>query len=476
MGHEHHFLSRLDRVSLPHVERALSLYRDHQLVRFLLGHVPLPEGAERVAISLADPVRGPFLIVTRTGRFVTCLGEGMKPGRLPIVTRERLDGITAKHGVLRAGFEASQSLGGMKKMMQRLYEAGDALSREEIAAMSDVAPLLRRELFGFIADAAKALADARHRIYDLLGRTDKPKPLWHGMLEAYYKTFWCALHMEVLLSAHGRELFDMVSDGARRELRTGLTGPFFEHDTDAHVVRAVWSVGKLGRSFLPNYKDAWGEVHTLSEVVEMALSLAQIGLRHVHARGEVRKVITTLPPRFGRAEDAHPGTRRAAQGLASVAEQVFTEPEVVTARLRDAGARYAVWLGQTHLPLGHPHRYAQPEEVPADLALPLSVSRDVSFLDDRQTVGVLFYAMPWMARARAEDLYLPRSYVEALFAAPWEPEHTLRMFRSAAKLRRVARADQQAEGPSRSGPCSCGSGKKYKRCCGAGWRSAAATS
>jgi uncharacterized protein YchJ len=30
MGHDHHFLSRLDRVSLPHVELALSLYRDDQ--------------------------------------------------------------------------------------------------------------------------------------------------------------------------------------------------------------------------------------------------------------------------------------------------------------------------------------------------------------------------------------------------------------------------------------------------------------
>ena len=49
-GHQHHFLSRL---ALPHVELALHLYRDHELVRFLLGRASLPDGAERLAISLA---------------------------------------------------------------------------------------------------------------------------------------------------------------------------------------------------------------------------------------------------------------------------------------------------------------------------------------------------------------------------------------------------------------------------------------
>ena len=57
MGHQHHFLSRLDRVDMPQVELALGLYRDHELVRFLLGRLTLPEGAERVAISLRSVKR-----------------------------------------------------------------------------------------------------------------------------------------------------------------------------------------------------------------------------------------------------------------------------------------------------------------------------------------------------------------------------------------------------------------------------------
>jgi len=34
--HAHHFLSRLDRVSLPHVELALGLYRDDDMLRYIL--------------------------------------------------------------------------------------------------------------------------------------------------------------------------------------------------------------------------------------------------------------------------------------------------------------------------------------------------------------------------------------------------------------------------------------------------------
>ena len=45
-----------------------------KLLRFVLSAVTLPEAADRVAVSLDDPVQGPFLVVTRTGDFVTCLG------------------------------------------------------------------------------------------------------------------------------------------------------------------------------------------------------------------------------------------------------------------------------------------------------------------------------------------------------------------------------------------------------------------
>ncbi|GEM_PF-6232907 len=38
-----------------------------------------------------------------------------------------------------------------------------------------------------------------------------------------------------------------------------------------------------------------------------------------------------------------------------------------------------------------------------------------------------------------------------------------------ARLKPAARPLAPGEEPSRNAPCPCGSGKKYKRCCGAGW-------
>ncbi|XXU00164.1 hypothetical protein WMF20_10595 [Sorangium sp. So ce834] len=162
MGHQHHFLSRLDRVSLPHVELALTLYRDHGLVQYLLRCARLPDGAERVAISLDDPARGPFLVVTREGRFVTCLGAGMRAGDLPVITRGQLDGLTEKVADLRARMAAARELAGPKghtaQLVDRIFHAGPDLSREEFVGISAFRPL-----FGLASSSASSMPAGRRR-------------------------------------------------------------------------------------------------------------------------------------------------------------------------------------------------------------------------------------------------------------------------------------------------------------------------
>src|SRR5688500_8891497 len=74
--HAEHFLSRLDRLNTREVDLALGLYRDPDLLRGASAGV-VAGAAERVAVSLGDSRRGPFIVVTRAGHFVTCLAEGM---------------------------------------------------------------------------------------------------------------------------------------------------------------------------------------------------------------------------------------------------------------------------------------------------------------------------------------------------------------------------------------------------------------
>lgn len=128
-GHATHSLRRRDRASDTHVERALTLHRDPELLRETLSRAKIPKGAERVAISLAvrDAPRslgiapGPYVVVTREGRFVTCLGEDMTPSGLFVVDRERMDVAIASVERMRERVAAAERLEADERIGQRLY-------------------------------------------------------------------------------------------------------------------------------------------------------------------------------------------------------------------------------------------------------------------------------------------------------------------------------------------------------------------
>lgn len=468
MAHQHHFLSRLDRVSLPHVELALGLYRDHHLVRYLLGCLSIPEAAERVAISLEHPERGPFLIVTRDGRFVTCLGEGMRPGRLPIVTRERLDGVSAKLDDFRARTAAREAIEGRggrsRDLLVTLYHAGDTPSREEIFAASSLAPLLCPDMLRLIAEASGALDEAGEHILGVLRRTSKPGPHWHARLEGYYKTYWLVVHLTAIVATEAREVFEGMPDEERRRLGTVVSRRAFEHAHVAPAARAIWAVGKIGRCLLPSYKAAYAESWAVMELLEATLCLSAIGHRHARHRAEVRKALAVVPAELT-LERAGPRLHEFAKRMSEMCQFTFNRPEEAQRHNLAWGAMLGV-APAARFPPGHPHRYERREDVPEALALSLVVNTRHRFLDDMKQVMPLFFALPWLARAKLEDLYLPHDFIAPL-RAPWEPRLTLDLFRETADLRKKI-AQARPEGPSRNGPCPCGSGKKYKRCCAEG--------
>jgi hypothetical protein len=142
--HDEHFLERLDRVSdsYDELELALGLYRDHELVRFVLDHVRLPEGAERVAFALTPDQAGPHIIVARDGGFVTCLGAGMKVGQHPVVSRAHLDALAAKHERVRAGLALARKRGtDSTALLKKMTLVGPAFPREDfLAAEAAVGP------------------------------------------------------------------------------------------------------------------------------------------------------------------------------------------------------------------------------------------------------------------------------------------------------------------------------------------------
>jgi hypothetical protein len=469
MGHQHHFLSRLDRVSLPHVELALSLYRDPDLVRFVIANVRLPDAAERVAVSLEHPERGPFLVVTRDGRFVTCLGEGMSPGELPIITRGQLDGITAKSSDIRGRMEGYQKLaaqaGGFGQLARRLYNAADELSREELVALSALQPLYPFAIFKHYVGLAAELTSARDLLVKQLRKSDNLKPRFREMLRDYWNTAWMLGHMAVLAAMDGRSVIDALPEPVKDALfASSYSWPAVRQGVVALAVRGVWGAARIGKALLPTYKRLYAGAASKLTVLDHGMSLAAIGLRHTRLGAEVQKAIAAGPA-VDRTTPQGTFVGAVADVLRRSTEDIVASPEEYTEIQRAHGAHCAVLLTRD-VPKDSRFRFERPEDVPEDLAMTLAVNVGWSFLDDATALAHMIACLPWIARAAPESLYLPGDFVRAIHV-PWRQELALGMLRSYRDQYGKPGAPRRPEGPARKGPCPCGSGKKYKRCCGA---------
>jgi hypothetical protein len=473
MSHAHHFLSRLDRVSAPQVELALSLYNDTGLLRYVLSNARLPEGAPRAAISLDHPERGPFLVVTREGRFVTCLGEGMTSGDLPVVTRGQLDGIAAKAGDLRVRFEACQKLvgpaGGMSKLLRRIYDAGDELSREEFIAVSALHPLYTLKLANSLYGAGEHLREAREALLPHLRRSDRLKPELHRIARAYWDTFWALGNFSVIMTMSGPDIFERLPPEVGASMSEGsISWAAVRQGVLSLALKGVWGAARLGKVLLPTYKRLFHESASELTVLDSGMALVALGTRHARLHAEVRKVLSGGPdidPTQGFGPMAH----AIANALTVHYDAAAESPDGMTEIHRHMGANVALRIAQD-LPRGAAFRFERAEDVPADLAMTLAVNVALPFIghaDKTKALFPLFAMLPWVARAAPEDLYLPREYIRATHS-PWTPENTFRLLRQHRDHYKPAPPPpRSARAPTRNGPCSCGSEKKYKRCCGA---------
>lgn len=467
MPHQHHFLSRLDRISLPHVELALMLYRDPALVRWVLHEARLPEQAERAALSLADPVKGPFLVVTREGVFVTCLGEGMSVGNLPVIPRGQLDGLLSKGSDLRARAEVlaavSGKLGGGTSIFRRLNEAADDVSREEMIAASALQPLYAFELFRLLTSAITDLEDARDILLPLLRRARKLNRGYDAALRAYWQTAWMVGHLTVLCGMSGPKLIEEMPEALRAQvLDVSLSWGAVRQGVVGLVLRGAWAAARVGKALLPAYKRRLPMAASVLTCLDALVPLCAMAIRHGRLRAEIEKALASAATVLQEATAlAFPAA--AVKAGSALLTLVAEQPDIVEQIHLGLGADIAVAMAR-HLPRGSPFAFERPEDVPRDLAFTLPASLPSSLLGQHVHFQPLIWMLPWVARASAEDLYLPRDYIQAM-RAPWVPEHTYQLLRPLAEMYRP-RAPQ-AEGPARKGPCPCGSGKKYKRCCGA---------
>jgi hypothetical protein len=463
VAHAHHFLERLDRVTREQTEFALGLYRDHEAVRYVLDHVNLPAAAERVAIAIDDAREGPFVIVTREGRFVTCLGKGMHQDH-PVVPRGQVDGLLAKVADQRARRELAQRElrpdEDEDDIFQRVLVRGSRLAREDFIAVSAFEPMLGLSSWQLMTELSIDAAKMRLALVREASRTTVIKDKTARALEGMHRLEWAVAHLMLLSCLGERRTLDLVLKVSNASIQT----PTFYCATQSGLpffLRSTWAAARLGRSALPRYKQVLAQTDGWEQLLDAGLGLGAIALRHAGSAAEIRRFLLSY-------EEPPPGKTDMEAARGWVARAVARAIDGAEEREQGAlkiGREYCVAAGQS-LPEGHALRFASTDDVPEALARTAALAFDADTWDPTLR-DLIFVMLPVSARASAEDFYFPREVVRAWFG-PWQPEETLE------RVTRITRASpprqpvRAAPTPGRNDPCTCGSGKKWKKCHGAG--------
>jgi hypothetical protein len=466
MGHAIHFLERLERLSMPQADFALALYRDSDLVRHILGQLGLPDGAERVALAVEKGPDTPYIIVARDGGFVTCLGKGMSVGEAVVVTRERLDRLCAERVEFRHALERVRNDTGIaRQLFVRMYRRGPGLSREDFHTLRHLYPLYTQKLFAVTTELADWLQDFRDKYRR--GRYRRKNTAAVESLEMYWESSWAMGHLVALLGTKLREfLVEVAGKGRGEELSSFTISWLTAYAGSTPVaVRGAWAASRAGHDMLPGYKKQFEQSSDFPLLMDSLVVLTAIGLRHRKLRAEVRKILARRRNPIFAPDSSHRESLRM-QKLLSLYERVLDgeERDFLTFHRLIGGGIAAI--GPELLPPDHPARSLASPGASADLAYIAPTLRDTNLFRDVEAQITLPVLLPWVVSVDVEELYLPADVVPA--RAPFRADAVLAQLDDYAELTAQSVTRVREATPGRNEPCSCGSGKKYKRCCGAG--------
>jgi hypothetical protein len=467
MGHAEHFLTRIERLNARQADVALALYRDSALVRYILARVDLPEGAERVALAL-EHTNSPHVIVTRTGAFVTCLAAGMTVHGAALVSRAELDRLDEKFEFVRVGLRQAERVQESRQLMHRMLGGGSTLSREDFAALRSLMPIFGDAMLRVASDIAKSTSKLQDAYRSSHYRQGGPRVT--ARLHHHWYRVWSLGHAIALAGSYSEDL--PVTPPELRTRYIGALSPLLWLAISTmvpHVVaRAAWAASRVGRVLVPFFRDVVDESQTFGTLTGALVPLVAVGLRDPEVRGEVHEIVAQSLRRFVRMDPQLTGVdREICQWMLSYCGLMLVEnrDDSYVEALRGRGATLMALRGAS-LPAGHPQRWERPDDVPVELSLSAVGYLEPTLLAGGPQRELAFLALPWLARASADDLYVPDQYIEA-YGNTFQAEVTLHALEEHAQYHRIGEPARAKAKPGRNEPCSCGSGKKYKRCCGA---------
>lgn len=476
-GHADHFLSRLDRVSWQQMEYALALYNDAPMLKHVLSRVKLAPDAERVALSLEHPTEGPFVIVTRDAKFVTCLGRGMRVSNVTVIERARLDAIIERQSVFADASRKAAAMAngdltdGVFSLLQRVFEAGPRLSREELSPVLVLAPIIAGTLLEMYPIAIRTRAYAREALIQYapsLKAKGLKDPGNARIFEVYTREVATLGHLAVMLG----EAFaynDAVIDGdevKHQELLDFFFAVAMEPYTDT-VLRACWGIARIGLPLLPQLARRWATPPPDPiSALHHAVALIAMSARNKDAREQ----IASLPAARG-----EPGSYRdtLANLVSAMREQIVFDALEAEA-IERAKFFYASLTGgiPKSLPddpaLQRAMIRALIKDVPEDPATSLLASLMFATHGLQSKKEQLIGSNIYFSQRPAQQMYLPRASVVGMRdVRSLQLEGALSMVYAMRDARVGPSAPRPRAAAGRNDPCPCNSGKKYKRCCGA---------
>lgn len=475
MGHATHFLQRLERLDDSHVELAMSLYRDTPLLKRILLAAKVPQDAERVALELTEGDAPPSLIVTRDGQFVTALGEGMRHG-LPVVSRRTLERVSEQVAELRDRLERRRTLeerGQDQLLFKRLLDDADRLSRETFRELSLWSDLWGRMLLQESASMAVTLVSLQLRMSG-----SRRRPDYAQALEMAWRTWWWQGSVMLLTAPVSRRLLEAAaqfegtapvdpSDDLRSEhllampaINAALT------NLPVSAVRGAVAVGIVGKLALGPAKRLVAASTDLTQWSAALCALVALGSRHQRLRAEVLKALSRPASSIAVAGGVEEAEQYVAEILAC-ARATLEDPDGTQQRVLGRGAGFAVSLSKA-LGAPAPFDFRSVDDVPPDVALVLDTYGTGYWGDTGEEMARLLDSVAVAARREPEELFLPQAAIDALLP-PAGPDQALvvqdRFERYYKRSREPVVASPR---PGRNEPCPCGSGRKFKKCCGTG--------
>jgi hypothetical protein len=461
VAHDHHFLERLDRVPRARADFALGLYRDHEAIAYVLSHVNLPPSATRVALALDGGDDAPVILVTRDGHFVTCLGAGMRYDQ-PLVPHGQLVALLGKVKEKRARRElAQQELRADEEegdLFQRLLTRGSRVAREDFLAVSSFEPLLGLAPFLALLDLGDQAVHLRASLHPTLdkmvvnGATTK-------VLEKLHRMEWATAHLALLSGSAERQELDRFL-ASQAKIRYSPSVCCSLQGGSVFFLRSAWMAARFGKMVIPAYKAAFVDSKDSMSLLDATCGLAAIGIRHSGTTAEIRRFFDAQGLPTNDAPNLLEGLRR------HFAREMFERMKHVDEQIESTVkiGRHLVARYGERLPEGHPLRHRE-EDVPPELAKTAALAFDGDLLAP-ELDGYLFTVLPAAARADAADFFFPREAVRRYFGQ-WSPEETLIRLQRGKQREKKPEPVKSGASPGRNEPCSCGSGKKWKKCHGA---------